>query len=71
MLAALMDAISASASVKAVRSTRTVSGATWRLSASSSVPVIPGIRWSLMTTATSSRARMPRAASGRSARSTR
>ena len=52
MLAALIDSISASASVKAVRRIRAVSGEISRAFASSSVPVIPGIRWSLMMAAT-------------------
>ena len=59
MWAALIDSMSASASVNAVRGTRTVSGATSRLGPSSSVPAIPGMRWSLTTTATSSRASTP------------
>ena len=71
MFAALIDSMSASASVKAVSSTRTVSGATSRHRARNSVPVIPGIRWSLITSATGSAASRSSAASGRSARSTR
>ena len=49
MFAALIDSMRASASVNAVSSTRTVSGATSRHRARNSVPVIPGIRWSLIT----------------------
>ena len=50
MLAALMDSMSASASVKAVRRTRTVSGDTRQAPRAARCPVIPGIRWSLITT---------------------
>ena len=70
MLAALIDAMSASASVNAVRRMRTVSGDTSRLCASSSVPSMPGMRWSLMTTAMRSRASISSASGGRSVRMT-
>jgi hypothetical protein len=71
MLAALIDRISASASVKAVRRILAVSDEIARAFASSSVPVIAGIRWSLMMAATGSPSRRRSASSPRSVRSTR
>jgi len=71
MLAALIDAMSASASVNAVRRMRTVSGDTSRLCDSKSVPSMPGMRWSLMTTATRSPASISSAVGGCSVRRTR
>ncbi len=52
--ARLMAEMSAGGSVKPVRTMPATSGLRWRNSSSSSTPVIPGMRWSAMTTSRSS-----------------